>query len=71
MNETNLFAEAARAVAIMAAAGLLFLGGLGGLGYFFTDKAFHAESAAASAASAPAKEGKAPSKKPPREAKPN
>jgi hypothetical protein len=68
MNETNLFAEAARAVAIMAAAGLLFLGGLGGLGYFFTDKAFHAESAAASA---PAKEGKAPSKKPPREAKPN
>ena len=72
MNEGNLFADAARAVLIMAAAGILFLGSLGSLGFFFTDKVFHGESSALSAASAPsAKEGKSTAKKPPREAKPN
>jgi hypothetical protein len=73
MNEANIFQDAVKAVLVMSAAAMLFLGSLGGLGFFFTDKAFHAESAALSAASAsaPAKDGKAPSKKPARDAKPN
>jgi hypothetical protein len=73
MNEANIFQDAVKAVLVMSAAAMLFLGALGGLGFFFTDKAFHAESAALSAASAsaPAKDAKAPSKKPARDAKPN
>jgi hypothetical protein len=71
MNEGNLFKDAAQAALVMTAAALVFLGGLGFLGFFFTDKAFHGESDALSAASAPSKEGKATAKKPPREAKPN
>ena len=71
MNEGNLFKEAAQAALVMAAAALLFLGSLGYLGFSFSEKAFHGEGDALSAASAPSKEGKATAKKPPREAKPN
>ncbi len=63
MNETNLLRDAARAALLLGVGGALFLGAFGGLGFFLTDRAFHGESAALSAASAPPREGKIPVKK--------
>ncbi len=71
MNETNIVRDALRAVLFMGAGGLVFLGIVGGLGFFISDKAFHGESSALSAAAASAKDAKAPSKKPAREGKTN
>ena len=71
MSVDNTATDALRAGLTMTAAAAVFLGALGFLGFYLTDKAFHGESTSLSAGATSSKEGKAAVKKPSREPKPN